>query len=169
MRSICNRKDKFVKDYSELINDELYWPVNLSRKQFFINIPDYNLRKRGSDEWDHKKKSENIKTYADYFQDKEPNIHIQQDSYLATMKGIKPLKINYLKDTTKKTSDSSSEYFHYPIEHLRYAPLNQKDLQLIYKLPSIFIRISQLYRIEKLRKLFAENISYSVSFTSSKN
>jgi hypothetical protein len=132
-----------------------------------MNISDHSLLKRASDEWDHKKDSENIKTYADYFEYKEPDISIRRDLYLSTMKGIKKPKINYLKDTSKttkeKTNDSPKEHIYYPIEHLHYAPLNQKDYELIYKLPSILIRISQLYRIERLRKLFADNIKcYSV-------
>jgi hypothetical protein len=168
MKKICNRKSKFVENYSELNDNELYWPINLSEKQLFMNISDHSLLKRASDIWEHKKDSENIKTYADYFKYRQPNISIRQDSYLSTMKGFKSLRINYLKDTPKstkeKTSDLSKEYIYYPIEYLRYAPLNQKDFELFYKLPSILVRISQLYRIEKLRKLFADKINcYSVN------
>ncbi|CAF5021702.1 unnamed protein product, partial [Rotaria sp. Silwood1] len=57
-------------------------------------------------------------------------------------------------------TDSESQPVYYPIEFLCYAPLNKVDLEIIYKLPSILVRISQLYRIERLRKLFADNIKY---------
>jgi len=164
MRIICNRKTKSIENYSELNDNELYWSIRLSEKQLCMNISDHSLLKRASDLWDHEKDLESIITYADYFKSKEPNIPIRQDSYLATMKGFKRPRINYLKDTSKttkeKTSDLPKEYMYFPIEYLHYAPLNQKDFELLYKLPSILVRISQLYRIEKLRKLFADKIKY---------
>jgi len=171
MTIICNRKNQSVQNHSELNDNELYWPFHLSKKQLYANVSDRSLLKRASDEWDHKKKSENIKTYADYFEYNEPTISIRRDLYLATMKGIKRPKINYLKESSKSTKEETIDLLeghnYYPIEYLRYAPLNRKDLELIYKLPSILVRISQLYRIEKLRKLFADNIKcYSVRLIS---
>jgi hypothetical protein len=161
MKIICNRKNKFVRNYSELNDNELYCLTNLSKNQLYMNISDRSLLKRASDVWDHETNSETIKTYADYFENRQPNITIQRDSYLATMKGFKKPKINYLTDIPKTTKDktSSSPTYH-PIEYLHYAPLNKNDFQLIYKLPSLLVRISQLYRIEKLRKLFADNIKF---------
>ena len=53
---------------------------------------------------------------------------------------------------------SNQTIYYYPVELLHYAPLNQSDFILIYKLPNILIRLVQLYHIERLRKLFAENI-----------
>lgn len=169
MRKICDRKNKSVKSYSELNDIELYYASHLPEKRFYVNISDTSLLKRASDPWTQKKSLENVKTYADYFEYKVPYIHIKHDSFLATMKGMKKARINYLKDasieTKKETNKSEQEFFYYPIELLRYAPLNQTDFKLIYKLPSILVRISQLYRIEKLRKLFADNIQcYSVSW-----
>ncbi|CAF1375740.1 unnamed protein product [Rotaria sordida] len=164
MTIICNRKNKFIQNNSELNNSELYYPRHLPDKRFYMNISDNSLLKRASDPWDQKIISTNIKTYADYFQYKVPNIHIRRDAYLATMKGVKKARINYLKEIStnidKETIDSESQPIYYPIEFLCYAPLNKIDLELIYKLPSILVRISQLYRIERLRKLFADNIKY---------
>jgi hypothetical protein len=162
---ICNRKNKSVENYSELNDNELYWPLGLSRKQLYMNISDPSKLKRASDPWDH---GGDMKTYGDYFESKQSDVRIRRDSYLATMKGFKKAKINYLKDSStskkEKLIDDSKESIYYPIEYLRYAPLNQQDLESISKLPSILIRISQLYRIEKLRKLFAENKKVSPTY-----
>jgi len=168
MTMICNRKIKYVQNYSELNDNELYYPFHLPDKRFYMNISDPSKLKRASDPW-KEKELENVKTYADYFENKVPNVRIRRDSFLATMKGIKKPRINYLKETSIIAKDESSEpaenLVYYPIELLHYAPLNQPDWELIYKLPSILVRISQLYRIERLRKLFAEKIQcYSVRF-----
>ncbi|UJR09291.1 hypothetical protein I4U23_013534 [Adineta vaga] len=162
METICNRKNKFVQNYSELNDKELYCPKHLEGNRYYINIPDPSLLKRASDPWDKKTKRKDIQTYADYFEYTIRDIHIRRDLYLATMKGVKKPRINYLKNlsSTNQTKNSLQEplYYYYPIEVLRYAPLNRYDFGMIYKLPSILVRISQLYRIERLRKLFAENI-----------
>jgi hypothetical protein len=157
---ICNRKNKFVQDYAELNDNELYCPLGLSRTQLFMNVSDPSKLKRASDKWDHGDNLDDKRTYADYFESKNLKKPIRRDSYLATIKGFRKAKINYLKESLKSKKEKSiddSKYFYYPIEYLQYAPLNQQDLELIYKLPSILIRISQLYRIEKLRKLFEQN------------
>ena len=156
MKNICKRKGRFVQTYEELNDIELYWPLGLSRNQLYMNISNPLKRKRASDKWDHG----NNDTYADYFQSKQPEVSIRRDSYLATVRGFKKVRINYMKDSLplkkEKLIDDSNDIY-YPIEHLRYAPLNQHDIELISKLPSILARISQLYRIEKLRKLFSMN------------
>jgi hypothetical protein len=167
MSIICKRKDKFIQNHAELNDNELYCPSHFPDRRFYMNTSDRSLLKRASDKHDFKKEVPNVKTYADYFEDKVPNIRIRRDSFLATMIGIKKPRINYLKETTQttkeETSDLPKEPVYYPLELLRYAPLNAKDFQLIYKLPSILIRLSQLYRTERLRKLFADNVkSYSV-------
>ncbi|CAF3577169.1 unnamed protein product [Adineta steineri] len=167
MEIIYNRKVKKIQDYNELNDTELYCAYHHENKQYFVNISDNSLIKRASDLWDMKKKSEDIKTYADYFEHLVPNIHINRNTFLATMKGIRKPKINYLKQTVinpkDEANDPSKKPIYFPIEVLHYAPLNQYDFELIYKLPTILIRISQLYRIERLRKLFADNIqSYSL-------
>ncbi|CAF4974288.1 unnamed protein product, partial [Rotaria socialis] len=166
MAIICNRRNKQVQSHAELVDDELYYPSHLQDKRFCMNVSDPSLLKRASDSWDQKKSSENIKTYADYFENKYPNILVRRDEFLATMKGVKKARINYLNEIStnnrkeNKNDSESSEPIYYPIEVLRYAPLNQVDFELIYKLPSILVRISQLYRIERLRKLFADKIQY---------
>jgi hypothetical protein len=70
--------------------------------------------------------------------------------------------INYFKPcsstTNKKSNNSSNKVYYFPVEVLRYAPLNQADLQLFYKLPSILVRIEQLCPIGQLRNLLADNI-----------
>ena len=164
MTIICDRKDKIVQHYSELNSNELYCPSHLSQKGFYKIISDGSLSKRISDPWEHKNESGSFKTYADYFEKKAPNVRIKRDSLLATMKGVKKPRINYLKGQLKRTvdesNDSEKQIVYYPIELLHYAPLNSKDYELIYQLPSILVRISQLYRIERLRKLLADNIQY---------
>ena len=167
MGSICNRKNKCIQNPSELTDDELYYPSHLSDKQYYQIISDDSLSKRASDRWEHKKVLETIESYADYFEHKIPGIHIRRDWLMATIKGVRKPRINYLKNSPKLTKKESSvlstkpDYF--PIELLHYAPLNQTDLELIYKLPSVLVRISQLYYIEQLRKLLADNIQcYSV-------
>jgi hypothetical protein len=164
MSIICNRKDTLVQNHSELNDNELYCPSHFPDKRFYMNISDPSLLKRASDECNHKNKEElGIKTYADYFENKVKDVRIRRDSYLATMKGVKKPRINYLKESSQNTkeepNDLQKEAVYYPIELLRYAPLNAKDFESIYRLPSILIRISQLYRIERLRKLFADNIN----------
>ncbi|CAF5164790.1 unnamed protein product, partial [Rotaria magnacalcarata] len=47
---------------------------------------------------------------------------------------------------------------------LHYAPVNQADLKLSYKLPSILVRLTQLHWIEQLRRLFASKLQiYSLT------
>ncbi|CAF4349805.1 unnamed protein product, partial [Adineta steineri] len=78
---------------------------------------------------------------------------------MATLKDFKKPKINYLKISTPK-DDKQSTYkpSYYPVEILRYAPLNQIDFQLISKLQNILTRITQLYYIEQLKQLLINNI-----------
>ncbi|CAF4697295.1 unnamed protein product [Rotaria sp. Silwood1] len=168
MATICNRKNKSILNPSELNDNELYYPWHSSKKQLYTNISDVSLLKRVTDKWGHKKPLDTIKNYADYFEYKVPNIYIQRDRLMATMRTFRKPKINYLKDSpSKKEKESNSSIIiqnnYYPIEVLFYGPLNQADFELIIKLPSILVRISQLYYIEQLRKLLADNIqSYSL-------
>jgi hypothetical protein len=167
MASICDRKNKLIQNPSELNDYELYYPSHSSDKQFYMNISDNSLLKRASHLWEHKRPVETIECYADYFEYKVPGIHIQRDYLLATMKTFRKPRINYLNNSLlrkeKESTISSTKPEYYPIEVLRYAPLNQTDFELISKLPSILARISQLYYIEQMRKLLADNIqSYTV-------
>jgi hypothetical protein len=171
MVAICNRLNQPVEHHNFLSDSELYVAYHLPHKPFYIKMPDVSSFKRTSDPWEHKKKSETIQTYADHFQDKVPNVHIQRDSLMAEMKGVSKPRINYLwkslsdKNTNEisTTSPANQSAYFYPIELLHYAPVNRADLQLFYKLPSILVRITQLYYIERLRILFASNIqNYSV-------
>jgi hypothetical protein len=91
----------------------------------------------------------------------------QKDSSKVSLKRIEKPNMDYLKKvsspTNKKQKTLSPKPERCSIEVLRYAPLNQTDLELIYKLPSALARISQLYHIEQLKKLLADyNQSYSV-------
>jgi hypothetical protein len=139
----------------------------LAKKQFYTNISDVSLLKRAGDQWEHKRPSDTVESYADYFEYIVPSINIQRNLQMATMKDFRKLRRNYLTDSLlKKEKESNTPLtkpVYYPIELLRYAPLNQADFELIYKLPSILVRLSQLYHIEQLRKLLAESIqSYRV-------
>ncbi len=134
MEIICNRENKLIQNSSELNDKEIYIDSHSSGKQFYINTSTASLRK---------------------------------DPRKAEMKPIPKPNINCLKisssTTNKVPNTSSTKPVYVPFERLRYAPLNQTDFQLIYKLPSILIRIPQLYYIEQLRKLLAVNIqSYLV-------
>jgi len=130
--------------------------------------------KRTGDKCEHKKEMENIETYADYFQRKVPNTPIAKDCLMGTMKPFKRPRRNYLTDSMSKkdkesTIPSNRPPDYYPIELLRYYSLNQTDIQLIYKLPSILVRVQQLFYIEQLRILLANNLqSYPVLQTHSK-
>lgn len=77
---------------------------------------------------------------------------------------IKQLNTNYLKKTSQLTVNRSNfgpTHF-FEINHLRYAPLNKKDLELFTKLPSILARISQLNGIVLLREKIANFIGISL-------
>ncbi|CAF3752157.1 unnamed protein product [Rotaria sp. Silwood1] len=165
MLSICNRLKKPVEHHSQLSDDELYVAWHLQNRQLYITVPDIVLLKRTSDLWTHKTKLETIKTYADYFEHKLPNVSIHRDSLMATVKAISNPRINYLhqistekKATKHSATDLSDQCIHYPIELLHYGPVNQADLKLFYKLPSILVRLTQLYWIEQLRIVFASEI-----------
>ncbi|CAF1126055.1 unnamed protein product [Adineta steineri] len=169
MLSICNRLNKPVEDYSQLSDDELYTAQHLSQKLFYMKMPNGCSSKRTSDPWEHKKKIETIKTYADYFQEKVPDVNIHRDALMVEVKGISKPRINYLysspsdkkNDSTSTSSNQPSVY--YPIELLHYAPFNIADMQFFHKLPSILVRITQLYYIEQLRTLFATHVkNYSL-------
>ncbi|CAF3418735.1 unnamed protein product, partial [Rotaria sp. Silwood2] len=100
---------------------------------------------------------------ADYYEEIIPNIHINKDLIMGSMKVINKRKITLNKQENSIISSDQTIYY-YPIELLHYAPLNQSDFIFISKFPSILIRLVQLYHIEQLRKLFAENIQcYTVS------
>lgn len=168
MKKISQRKNRFLQTHSELTENELYCPIDLFGKQLYTYVPDQSHRKRLTDRWTHLKHSVTIQTYADHFQEKHPRISLERNAYLIALRGWRRPKINYLKMTTKpdknKSNDSNHEFVYHPFEHLQYAPLNQEDYQTLARLPSILVRISQLYRIEKLRKSLAENVGvHSVS------
>jgi hypothetical protein len=168
MASICNRKNKPIQNPSELNDQEVYMRLYSPEKQFYMNISDDSLSKRASDLWEHKKRpTDTIESYADYFEYKIPNVRIRRDYLMGTMKNFRKPRINYLNDSPSRKEKESlipaTKYEYFPIELLRYAPLNQTDFELIYKLPSILARISQLYYIEQFRQFLADNIrSYSV-------
>lgn len=167
MLSICNRLNKPIENHSKLSDDELYVAWYLPNKPLYIVMPNSAPSRRTSDPWMYKGKSDTIKTNADYFQNKVQNTSIHPDSLMATVKAVSNPRINYLYpiSSEKKTkSDSiSSQAVYFPIELLHYAPLNQADRKLFYKLPSILIRLTQLYWTEQLRQLFASKLEiYSV-------
>jgi hypothetical protein len=133
MASICERKNSLIWNLSELREEEVYIRLNSPGKQLYSYVSANSV----------------------------------QNSPTAAMKRMKKPDENCLKDfpptTIKNTNTSSTTLDYFPVEVLRYAPLNQADLQLIYKLPSILARISQLYDIEQLMHLLATKIpSYPV-------
>ncbi|CAF1193375.1 unnamed protein product, partial [Adineta steineri] len=159
MTSICNRKNESIHHPSELNDDELYCISGLSEKQFFINISDQSLLKRVTDQQEHKKSLDTVESYFDNFQRRFPDIVFRKDFFMATLKDFKKPKINYLKiSTTKDDKQSTYKPSYYPVEILRYAPLNQLDFQLISKLQNILARITQLYYIEQFKQLLINNI-----------
>ena len=171
MASICGRRDRSVRDSSELSTDELYYTSHLTNRFLFVHLSDHSLRKRASDQRDFKVDGVRGETYADYFQSKYPGVRVRRDAFLATMKGFRKARLNYLHDTTRNTDTAEeaktavSDPVYFPIELLRYAPMNRFDWQWIHRLPSLLHRISQLYYVERLRKELAENIQcYSVRF-----
>ena len=125
-------------------------------------MSDASLLKRPSDPWPHKKDADHIRTYADFFAYKLGIGDCRRDTYLATMKGVRKQRINYLQETPRgskeETTGTSSEVNHFAIECLRYAPLNGTDMDLFYRLPSLLVRVAQLSRIEQLRRLLADEL-----------
>lgn len=162
---ICSRRTQIIHNYSQLTETELYTTRTPSGNTFYKYTSSVT-RVRGNDEWMHKKTLDSIRTYDDYFTHKYPNISIEKNALFASMNTYRQVNINYLQEyysLKKKNEYIDEKIYYYPIEYLQYAPLNQYDYELIYKLPSILFRLSQLYRIEKLRKAFAKKMnSYSV-------
>ncbi len=141
MALICDRKNKPIQNPSELNDQEVYMRLNSSDKHFYMNVTSDSLPKQASDLW--------------------------KDSLKVAVKRIKKPGINYLKNLSSTTNQEpispTPKPYPYPITDLRYAPLNQTDVGLIYKLPTILVRISQLYHIEKCIQFLADNIQcYSV-------
>ena len=166
MASICARKTKIIQDPTELSDQEVYKRLNSQEKVFYVHNSDASLLKCASDPWEYKRKlaDNNINSYAEHFESKNPGIQIRRDFSMATMSIFRKQRINYLTDSLSKLdvdeqSDlSTPKIEYYPIEILRYAPLNQMDFDLLYKLPSILPRIAHLSYIEQLRQLLATNI-----------
>ena len=172
---MCNRKKQLVRNPAELNDEEVYISLNHTEKEFFVDISDQSPPKRASDLLEFKeepssnsgqykrKLPDNVETYADYHEYKRPDIHIKRDFLMAAVQSFKKPRTNYLRDSLeidreKRVTSIVTKAIYFPIEILRYAPLNQRDFELIYKLPTILIRICQLTYIEQLRKLFTENI-----------
>jgi len=156
MLDICHRHKQPIEHPSFLLNTELYTVWYLPTKPLFIFLSNISEIKRASDHRTH------TQTYANYYEKLIPNVHIEKEFIMGSMKAINKRKI-VLNQQEDLTITSDQTIYYYPIELLHYAPLNQSDYDLISKLPSILVRIVQLYHIERLRKLFAENIkSYPV-------
>ncbi len=143
MESICTRKNKLIQDPCEPNNQAIYTLSTAPNKHFYISVIGAGSEKRASGP---RKGSSNV-----------------------AVKRMEKPRIDYLERSVpltnkRKSSDGlSNKVEYYPITVLRYAPLNQPDFELIYKLPSILVRISQLNLIEQLRILIVGNIpSYSV-------
>ena len=151
MRDICHRHKKPIEHPVFLSDTELYTVWYLPTKPLFIYLSNTSQIKRASD------RRTNTQTYADYYQKLIPNVHIEKDFLMGSMK-----KINKKKIELNKQEDSiilsDQQIYYYPIELLHYASLDQSDFDLISKLPTILLRIVQLYHIERLRKLFTENL-----------
>ncbi|CAF1465863.1 unnamed protein product [Adineta steineri] len=143
--SILNRKNEVIHHPSQLNNEELYVSSESRPKQFYKYHSIGSSSKRKHDEFN----TENLR-----------NSTISYDNYLkAQMERVKKQKTDYLKiNVLKKNKESTCIPTSYPVEVLRYAPLNQLDFQLITKLPPILTRIKQLYYIEQLKQLLINNI-----------
>ena len=156
MFNICDRHRKPVEHPLLLSNTELYTVWYLPNKPLVMYQSNASQIKRASD------RKTNCESYADFYEKQVPSVRIERELTMGSMRLIDKRKISLnIREDPIKSSDHAVYY--YPIELLQYAPLDQSDLQLISKLPSILVRMVQLYHIERLRKLFAENIrSYSV-------
>ncbi|CAF1053013.1 unnamed protein product [Adineta ricciae] len=154
MASICQRKDKPVLNPSELNEQELYYISYISERQYFQYISDRSLLKQPTDPRKFKKSEEKEESYAEYFEKKVFGLKINRNFPLAAMMDFRKPRINYLnKFDEKRIKESLNGPSHFAIEVLRYAPLNREDYDLIYKLPSVLVRLSQLQHIEQLRCL----------------
>jgi hypothetical protein len=151
MLTICQRHQKPIEHPSLLSDTELYTVWYLLTKPLFISLVDIIPIKRASD------RRTNTQTYADYYEKLIPNIRIEKELIMGSMKAVNKRKISVNQPEDFIISTDQTIYY-YPIELLHYAPLNRADLELISKLPIILFRTVQLYHIEKLRKFLAENI-----------
>lgn len=157
MLNICHRHKQPIEHPVFLSDTELYTVWYLPAKPLCLFCSNISQVKRASD------RKTNTETYADYYEKLIQNVHIEKDFIMGSMKVINKRKLALNKQEETILSSDQTIYY-YPIELLHYAPLNQSDFDLISKLPNILVRIVQLYHIERLRKLFAENIkSYTVS------
>ncbi len=148
MDLICDRKNQLSQKSSQLNHREVYIRSNLPGKQFYTSVTDASLPQQISG--------------------------LRRNSPKVLVKRIEKPNIDYLKKSSsptnkeQKTVPPKPEYC--SMEVLRYAPLNQTDLELIYKLPSALARISQLYHIEQLKKLLVDNNDfYSVQLNTLKS
>ncbi|CAF3595254.1 unnamed protein product [Rotaria sordida] len=157
MLNICHRHKKSIEHPLYLSDTELYTVWYLPTKPLVIFLSNVSRIKRALD------RRTTSQTYADYYEEIIPNIYINKDLIMGSMKMINKRKIILNKHEDLIISSDQTIYY-YPIELLHYAPLNQSDLILISKFPSILVRLVQLHHIEQLRKLFAKNIQcYNLS------
>ena len=158
MASICRRRNRSLEENSELSTEELYYTSHLTNRHLFVHLPDESLRKRASERCDLKVDGARVETYADYFESKYPPVRVRRNAFLATMKGFRKARMNYLHETEEEAKPDSRDPVYFPVELLRYAPLNRLDWERIHRLPSLLFRISQLCLVERLRKELAEQI-----------
>lgn len=136
MTLICNRKNKSIKNLSEINDQEIYIRSKIPGKHYYTIATDAFSPQQVS--------------------------NLRRDSSKIVTKRIEKPKVDYLKkcpsSANKKQKTLPSKPDCCQIKDLGYAPLNQTDLKLIYKLPSVLARISQLSYIEQLRKLLATHL-----------
>ncbi|CAF0889921.1 unnamed protein product [Didymodactylos carnosus] len=168
MIQICARSEKPVENPKNINKNELYRPWNLNEKKLFyiVDTDDLSQTKFAHAAWEH---GEKYKTYADYYetklkkQDRNVKINLNWPMACGNYWGKKADNFLYphaLSSTkvTITTIEDECKYYYYPVELLNYAPVNKNDQQLFSKLPTIFTRITQLYHVEKLRRLIVKNI-----------
>lgn len=159
MSSICNRLNKPVTRLADLSEAELYVAWHLQNKPVYMFKPNIGPQKKTSDLFEYTKKSVTAQTYAEYFREKLTDVQIHPDSPMAIMKAVNHSRTNYLQASTggkTKTKVSTNVVLdnpvYYPIELLYHAPMDQADTKLFSMLPSILVRLTQLHRIELLRR-----------------
>lgn len=152
MSTICQRYKKPLKHPADLCDTELYTVSSCPTKPLYMYKKDPSSRKRATD---HRSGTE---TYADYYEKLFPNVRIQRDSLLGSMKIINKMKL-LLNIREYEILSSDQAIYYYPIEVLYYAPLNQQDFKLILMLPSILNRIVQLYHLQRLRSMLAVHLN----------
>lgn len=160
----CERETKSLESINDFSTTELYCHSQKNQDNLLVYIDDNSLVKHMSDYCDFDKQKQS--TFQEYFQNQYPMMNFRKDQHLITMRNFRRPPINFLnQQITDGTKEKANiQPIHIPLELVGFAPLNQQELRSIYRLPSLLVRICQLYRIELLRERLSKSLKlYSVS------